>query len=272
MPDEKKRRVGKACDICRIKKIKCNGKKPCDKCLLDNRVCTFLERRRDRDKHYPPGYLELMETRNALLTKLLVRLVQLSVRGEDMGRFFTEKHPVLELHPVGTESAADADAVVQVSDGLATSILINKVLDLLVNDEGLLAGEPVEWEEGTLIALGFSSANADSAAKAFAEHTKKKRDSNESIIKEEESFQIPAMCQAPSMTTDGSTFNLLSPVLLLSDDKLHESLFPIFLDEKNEPTFLPGSVFDKEQLIYSDLTGGIAKQGDLEWERLFEIF
>ena len=64
----KKKRVGKACDSCRIKKTKCDGKKPCNRCLLDNKICVFTEKRKVKEKIHPPGYIELLETRLDILS------------------------------------------------------------------------------------------------------------------------------------------------------------------------------------------------------------
>ncbi|CUM48404.1 unnamed protein product [Debaryomyces tyrocola] len=35
----KNKRLDKACDSYRIKKTKCDGKKPCNRCRLDNKIC-----------------------------------------------------------------------------------------------------------------------------------------------------------------------------------------------------------------------------------------
>ncbi|EDK44831.1 hypothetical protein LELG_03010 [Lodderomyces elongisporus NRRL YB-4239] len=74
----KKKRVGKACDSCRIKKTKCDGKKPCNRCLLDNKICVFTEKKKLKEKVHPPGYTELLETRLDLLSKLFEKLIDLA--------------------------------------------------------------------------------------------------------------------------------------------------------------------------------------------------
>lgn len=180
----KKKRVGKACDNCRIKKTKCNGKKPCDKCLLDNRICTFSERRRDKEKHYPAGYLELLETRSQLLTRSLQKLVELSIDGTDMLKFFTKKYPVVEINPITG----------------SPTVSINKAIDALVTHEGLLNGEPVEWDEGTRIAAGFDqrdSKKAASAIKAFAKHSTGKAGSLNELSSPRQQQQQPRQYDLP---------------------------------------------------------------------------
>lgn len=69
-----RKRVGKACDRCRIKKSKCNGDNPCDRCNTDDQVCTYSERRRPRDKNPPRGYIETLESRCIILTQGLIEM------------------------------------------------------------------------------------------------------------------------------------------------------------------------------------------------------
>lgn len=152
---DKKKRVGKACDNCRLRKTKCNGKKPCDKCLLDNKLCTFSERRREKEKHYPPGYLDLLETRCNLLSKSIVKLVDLSLTGHDMKLFFGN----VKYQNDGN----DEDPKVN----------INKIIECLIQNNDLLKDEPIVWDEGTQIASRFDSQNAVVSIKKFADHSRK---------------------------------------------------------------------------------------------------
>ncbi len=98
----RKRRVGKACDHCRIKKtkvcilktfisifiltfyIQCDGHHPCHRCILDNKICTYSDRKKTKDKTYPSGYVELLETRIDLLSRALEKLVDLSINNKDL--------------------------------------------------------------------------------------------------------------------------------------------------------------------------------------------
>lgn len=73
----KKKRVDKACDSCRFKKKKCDGKKPCNQCLIYNKICVYVEKR--KKKTYPYGYVELLETRIEILTKSFEKLIELSI-------------------------------------------------------------------------------------------------------------------------------------------------------------------------------------------------
>lgn len=55
--DGNRKRVCKACDRCRMKKSKCDGKQPCWRCKAGNVVCMFGERRSSRDRVHPKGYV-----------------------------------------------------------------------------------------------------------------------------------------------------------------------------------------------------------------------
>ncbi|ODQ64833.1 hypothetical protein NADFUDRAFT_71218 [Nadsonia fulvescens var. elongata DSM 6958] len=89
MDARKHKRVGKACDSCRIKKTKCDGKKPCTKCLLDNKLCTYSEKRKPKEKQYPQGYVDLLESRLAILQKVLQSLVVRASQGHDINMYLT---------------------------------------------------------------------------------------------------------------------------------------------------------------------------------------
>lgn len=65
--DSIRKRVGKACDRCRLKKSKCDGSHPCTRCKADNAICVFGERKKSHDKIYPKGYVEMLEQQQAQL-------------------------------------------------------------------------------------------------------------------------------------------------------------------------------------------------------------
>ncbi|KAL9096812.1 MAG: hypothetical protein Q9163_006398 [Psora crenata] len=84
-----RKRVGKACDRCRIKKskvthgiappvthlpltspgVKCDGKRPCGRCQNDDAVCVFGGRKRKHDRVHPKGYVEILERQQKQLVK-----------------------------------------------------------------------------------------------------------------------------------------------------------------------------------------------------------
>lgn len=143
----KKKRVGKACDSCRIKKTKCDGKKPCGKCLSDNKICVFTEKRKSKDRHHPSGYVELLETRIDLLSKSLEKIIYLSTPHL---KFLQE---------------------LQVED--RENIPINEVVSYLIQKEGLLKNHPIEWDYGALLAAKLPSdeEGIKKASREFAEHS-----------------------------------------------------------------------------------------------------
>ncbi|KFZ11773.1 hypothetical protein V501_04584, partial [Pseudogymnoascus sp. VKM F-4519 (FW-2642)] len=61
-PLQKRRRVTRACDECRRKKIKCDGKQPCTHCTVYSYECTF-DQPSNRRRNPAPQYIEALETR-----------------------------------------------------------------------------------------------------------------------------------------------------------------------------------------------------------------
>ncbi|KAI9797949.1 MAG: hypothetical protein M1825_005672 [Sarcosagium campestre] len=77
-----RKRVGKACDRCRLKKSKCDGGSPCSRCKADNAICVFGERKKSHDKIYPKGYVEMLEQQQAQLVNGLQELYRRAKSGE----------------------------------------------------------------------------------------------------------------------------------------------------------------------------------------------
>ncbi|KAF4613756.1 hypothetical protein D9613_007374 [Agrocybe pediades] len=73
----KKRRIQRACDICRRKKVRCDGVQMpgnrCSNCITFNNECTYIEAAKKRGP--PKGYVESLENRVERLDKLLRRLL-----------------------------------------------------------------------------------------------------------------------------------------------------------------------------------------------------
>ncbi|TVY82136.1 Activator of stress genes 1-like protein [Lachnellula suecica] len=61
-PVQKRRRVTRACDECRRKKIKCDGKQPCTHCTVYSYDCTY-DQPSNRRRNPAPQYIEALETR-----------------------------------------------------------------------------------------------------------------------------------------------------------------------------------------------------------------
>ncbi|KIM40778.1 hypothetical protein M413DRAFT_167868 [Hebeloma cylindrosporum] len=69
---QKKRRMQRACDVCRKKKIRCDGVQtlgnPCSNCVSSRFDCTYVEEAKKRSP--PKGYIESLESRVEKLDKL----------------------------------------------------------------------------------------------------------------------------------------------------------------------------------------------------------
>ncbi|CAK7208594.1 Gypsy retrotransposon integrase-like protein 1 [Sporothrix bragantina] len=74
MPVHKRRRVTRACDECRRKKIKCDGKQPCTHCSVYSYECTY-DKPSNRRRNPAPQYIEALENKlqraEALLRKFM---------------------------------------------------------------------------------------------------------------------------------------------------------------------------------------------------------
>ncbi|OJD36274.1 c6 transcription factor [Diplodia corticola] len=62
VPMQKRRRVTRACDECRRKKIKCDGKQPCTHCTVYSYECTY-DQPSNRRRNAAPQYVEALENR-----------------------------------------------------------------------------------------------------------------------------------------------------------------------------------------------------------------
>ncbi|PLB48150.1 hypothetical protein P170DRAFT_361296 [Aspergillus steynii IBT 23096] len=79
----KRKHVLKACDRCRVKKTKCDGKQPCNRCSAYNHPCLFRERKATQTKVYSRGFVEMLESHHSLVVKALQRLYKLCINKED---------------------------------------------------------------------------------------------------------------------------------------------------------------------------------------------
>ncbi|KAL4871272.1 hypothetical protein BDV12DRAFT_33294 [Aspergillus spectabilis] len=78
----KRKHVLKACDRCRVKKTKCDGKQPCNRCSSYNHPCLFRERKATQTKVYSRGFVEMLEAHHSLVVKALQRLYKLCANNE----------------------------------------------------------------------------------------------------------------------------------------------------------------------------------------------
>ncbi|EMD31523.1 hypothetical protein CERSUDRAFT_119740 [Gelatoporia subvermispora B] len=86
----KKRRVQRACDICRRKKIRCDGGQmptnKCSNCATYNYECTYVEAAKKRGP--PKGYVENLETRLEKMEGLLKKLCPDADFSKELGGHF----------------------------------------------------------------------------------------------------------------------------------------------------------------------------------------
>lgn len=81
--EAKRRRIAKACDVCRKKKIKCDGKQPkCTHCINYNTECIFTHVEKKRNPPKGAKYIEGLENRLHRMEALL-RMADLFEPGED---------------------------------------------------------------------------------------------------------------------------------------------------------------------------------------------
>ncbi|PSS03870.1 fungal-specific transcription factor domain-domain-containing protein [Coniella lustricola] len=74
MPVQKRRRVTRACDECRRKKIKCDGKQPCTHCSVYSYECTY-DKPSNRRRNPAPQYIEALENKLARAEALLRKFI-----------------------------------------------------------------------------------------------------------------------------------------------------------------------------------------------------
>ncbi|KAF5363184.1 hypothetical protein D9758_008334 [Tetrapyrgos nigripes] len=89
--NSKRRRIQRACDICRRKKIRCDGVQMpgnrCSNCIAYSLECTYVEAAKKRGP--PKAYVESLETRLEKMEKLLHRLVPDIDLTDELGLGFT---------------------------------------------------------------------------------------------------------------------------------------------------------------------------------------
>ncbi|KAN0105905.1 hypothetical protein V8E51_008781 [Hyaloscypha variabilis] len=76
------KRVLKACERCKIKKIKCDAGAPCKRCKEDGMICAMGSRRRPKFESVPRAYAELLENTNSALKATVEKLYIMLRNGE----------------------------------------------------------------------------------------------------------------------------------------------------------------------------------------------
>ncbi|KAF2185373.1 hypothetical protein K469DRAFT_779473 [Zopfia rhizophila CBS 207.26] len=98
LKDKVRKRVKRACDRCRLKKIKCDSIVPCGQCKAYDTICVFGERKKLRERIYTQGYVEVLRReREQLITgvRALYNLLQASHGWP--GQLLPSTHDVLDM-------------------------------------------------------------------------------------------------------------------------------------------------------------------------------
>ncbi|QOU20061.1 hypothetical protein BRETT_004709 [Brettanomyces bruxellensis] len=138
----RKKRVGKACDSCRLKKTKCSGKQPCEKCIADNKICIYTQRKKSRDKTYSYEYVEMMEKRLCILRKSLLRLCELvrrsgGAQGSESGESADCAPADADAHGAIHDLERFRQRMTYDKDAENGPFSINQVVSLLISSEEL---------------------------------------------------------------------------------------------------------------------------------------
>ncbi|KAF4556204.1 Fungal Zn(2)-Cys(6) binuclear cluster domain-containing protein 1 [Elsinoe fawcettii] len=112
--DTLRKRVGKACDRCRLKKSKCDGTSPCSRCRADNAICVFGERKKAHDKVYPKGYVEMLEQQQSQLVAGLQETYRRLLAANLWPGQVLDEH---EGHPLTHDILSALDILQHKSDG-----------------------------------------------------------------------------------------------------------------------------------------------------------
>ncbi|KAL8796864.1 MAG: hypothetical protein Q9195_000947 [Heterodermia aff. obscurata] len=148
IPTQKRRRVTRACDECRRKKIKCDGMQPCTHCTIYSYECTY-DKPSNRRRNPTPQYVEALEHRlqraEALLRNVLPD-VSLENSGFDSGfpqrmnprvkqETPSQKPPSTEAHLRSNRPHIDGDRSSGSSDNLLES-MVDHTGSLDLDDQG----------------------------------------------------------------------------------------------------------------------------------------
>ena len=76
VPSYYSRRVPKACDRCRVKKIRCTGGSLCQRCKQDGVVCVTSQESKKGNIQHNPAYVQLVESQRDQLAQALQQILQ----------------------------------------------------------------------------------------------------------------------------------------------------------------------------------------------------
>ncbi|KAI1785317.1 fungal-specific transcription factor domain-containing protein [Ganoderma leucocontextum] len=104
-PSTKKRKLHRACDYCRNKKIKCDGphmpNNRCSKCTARRIECTYVQ---GQNNSYPRSYVEDLEGRLERMEKLMSKLCPDTDISKELDNHQSDKDPANTLSPASEPS------------------------------------------------------------------------------------------------------------------------------------------------------------------------
>ncbi|KAF8470534.1 fungal-specific transcription factor domain-containing protein [Kalaharituber pfeilii] len=145
----KRRRVTRACDECRRKKIKCDGKHPCTHCTVYSYDCTY-DQPSNRRRNPGPQYIEGLEKDKQQLSTL-IKLIRPDIDPFD-SKFNAEKL-ISEMRDARRPNGSVSDSV---EDGISDSSDSDSMLESMVEAAGRLEID----ETGAMDFHGHSSSIA----------------------------------------------------------------------------------------------------------------
>lgn len=143
-------RVARACDRCRIRKIKvsfpsiarlradrrkCNGKSQCNRCTTDDAICIYTKKRRSHDRAYSKEYVQLLEEQRTALVKGVRELYRRCSVGKGLPELRENDNDNVLIHdllkaldvlPSQTDDEMETDEGLLEADGKMTSTITSE--------------------------------------------------------------------------------------------------------------------------------------------------
>ena len=165
-----KKRVSKACDCCRKSKTKCDGQRPCSRCLQDGKICTYMTKKK-ADQMYPASYVDLLETRVSILVQSLNELLQISKRSSAELHNFCS-HPDL----LNEDGEFDINKVI-------CNLLPKEKLDNLAESSQDYSIDQITHVSGTTSSRDLSGSSSPKSLGAHSSLAKARRNSDNHVHK-----------------------------------------------------------------------------------------
>merc|ERR1711977_90288 len=98
-----RKRATKACGRCKLKKSKCHGETPCDRCRRDNAICVFRSPEKVHQKGYTVEYIGLLEKQQMQLVLGLQEMYRRTLSGQGSSVHLWEAEDKLHLLLLGLQ-------------------------------------------------------------------------------------------------------------------------------------------------------------------------